>query len=319
MIETQNLTMRYGSVVALQDATFSVPKGEIVGYLGPNGAGKSTTLKILTTTLYPSGGAARICGHDVKREPDEVRRRIGYLPEIPPVYPDMEVGAYLRFVGKARGLSGTELRKRTNWVLDKVDLRPMFRRPIGQLSKGYRQRTALAQALIHDPEVVILDEPTSGLDPHQILEIRSLVNELAQDKTVIFSTHILQEVQAVSDRVIIINRGHLVADGTIDQLARRAQEGSRAEVALVRPEGDVAAALRSAAGVKSVRPTSEKGKVVRFEVTGPRDHDLLSPLSEVIKRNGWELRELKDKPYTLEETFLRLTEAEGVTLKGGVA
>ncbi|MDR1519854.1 MAG: ABC transporter ATP-binding protein, partial [Planctomycetota bacterium] len=201
MIEAENLTMRYGSILALDQASFTVEKNGVAGLLGPNGAGKSTTMRILTTFLAPTSGTARISGFSIADNPVEVRRRIGYLPENPPLYTDMETAEYLEFVARARGLAGNRLRQRMGWVTERCGLGPVFRTPIRFLSKGYRQRTALAQALIHDPEVVILDEPTSGLDPRQIGEIRALVAELAASKTVILSTHILQEAEAMAARV----------------------------------------------------------------------------------------------------------------------
>jgi len=191
VITVSDLCMHYGPVVALHKATFNVERGEVVGLLGPNGAGKSTTMKLLTTYLYPTFGHATVGGKSIRNEAYEVRKLIGYLPEVLPLYPDMDVRAYLDFVGRARGLRGGGLRQRTTWVVEHCGLRPMYRKLIRELSKGYRQRVALAQALIHDPQVVILDEPTSGLDPHQIQEIRHLIRQLAHDKTVLLSTHIL--------------------------------------------------------------------------------------------------------------------------------
>ena len=221
MITVSDLCMHYGPVVALHKATFNVERGEVVGLLGPNGAGKSTTMKLLTTYLYPTFGNATVGGKSIRNEAYEVRKLIGYLPEVLPLYPDMEVRAYLDFVGRARGLRGGRLRQREAWVVEHCGLRPMYRKLVRELSKGYRQRVALAQALIHDPQVVILDEPTSGLDPHQIQEIRQLIRQLARDKTVLLSTHILQEVEAVADRLVIINAGRIVGDGTLQNYNRK--------------------------------------------------------------------------------------------------
>ena len=222
MIEARGLSMRYGAVTALADSTFSAGKGEVVGLLGPNGAGKTTTMRILTTYQIPSAGSAIVAGHDVITAPLEVRKRIGYLPETLPLYLSMEVRECLRFVGRARGLRGRELKERIDWVVGKCGLDRMFSSPIVTLSKGYKQRTALAQALVHDPEVVILDEPTTGLDPHQILEIRALIKELADERTVILSTHILQEASALADRLLVMSRGRIVGQGTPDELLERA-------------------------------------------------------------------------------------------------
>jgi len=314
MIEAKNLTMVYGSVVALRDASFSVAKGEIVGLLGPNGAGKSTTLKILTTFLYPTSGTAQVCGKDILTEPLEVRRRVGYLPESLPLYEEMEVAEYLRFVADARGLSASQRTDRTAYVIEECGLEPVYRRPIRELSKGYRQRTALAQALIHDPEVVVLDEPTSGLDPHQILGVRRLVKSLAKNRTVIFSTHILQEVQAVAHRVVIIDRGAIVADGTIDQVARQVQEGARSEVCVRGDPGEVEAALRGLSCVRKARRLRCENGLARLEVEGAAGEPLCERISSLAAQRGWELRELKDKPFSLEETFLALTEGEEATV-----
>ena len=207
MIKVENLEMSYGSFKALDKISFEVNQGEVVGLLGPNGAGKSTTMKILTTYLHPENGKATVAGYDVVENPLEVRARIGYLPEVLPLYSEMEVKEYLEFVGRSRSVSGAKLTRRLEWVVDTLGLTPMYRKLCRELSKGYRQRVGLAQALLHDPEIVILDEPTSGLDPHQIQEIRILIRTLGQTKTVILSTHVLREAEAVSDRIVIINRG----------------------------------------------------------------------------------------------------------------
>lgn len=308
MIKAKRLTMHYGPVVALDDVSFEVNKGEIVGLLGPNGAGKSTTMKILTTYLHPTRGTAEVGGVDVLKDPLKVRKVIGYLPEILPLYMDMEVRAYLQFVARARGLSGMTLKNRIDSVLDTCGLRPMYRKIIRELSKGYKQRTALAQALVHDPDVIILDEPTSGLDPHQILEIRHLIERLAKDKTVILSTHILQEVQASADRIVIINRGRIVGDGSIEELRSRAKDSERT---LVTVEGERAELERLLSGVEGVRRV-EYGGVLdgcpSFVLHSPSGRHPWREVNELARAKGWKLRELGDKPLTLEETFLKLTE-----------
>ncbi len=219
MIEAQGLTMVYGPVIAAQDVSFTVRPGEIMGLLGPNGAGKTTVLRILATQIVPVAGTARVAGADVLTEPERVRKNLGFLPETAPLYDQMEVGEYLSFVAEARGL-GKKARERLEWVSEKCALKQVWYQPISQLSKGYRQRVGLAQALIHDPPCLILDEPTSGLDPLQIFEIRSLIRELAREKAIIFSTHILQEVEALADWVTIINEGRIVAKGRLSDLAR---------------------------------------------------------------------------------------------------
>lgn len=221
MIEVKDLTMKYGPVTALDHVSFQANPGEVLGLLGPNGAGKTTAMRILTTYLFPSSGTAKVDGFDVLENPIEARKHTGYLPETVPLYADMRVDEYLTFVGKARGLEGAKLAERLAWVQQACHLRTVWKHLLCELSKGYGQRVGLAQALIHDPKVLILDEPTSGLDPIQIIEIRKLVKSLAQEKTILFSTHILQEVEALADRIVIINEGKLVAQGTKQELAAK--------------------------------------------------------------------------------------------------
>lgn len=317
MIEVNDLTMRYGNFVALDKASFSVREGEVVGLLGPNGAGKSTTMKILTSYLHPSGGTATVGGKSVTEEPIEIRKLIGYLPEVLPLYMSMEVGEYLTFVGQARGLRGARLKERMKWVLDRCGLRPMFRKPVSELSKGYKQRTGLAQALIHDPAVVILDEPTSGLDPHQIQEIRGLVRELAAKKTVILSTHILQEAEAMADRIIIINRGKIVGKGTLDNLRKMAQEESRVYFAARAAKTDLDKALGEIDSIGVRKLLSEEKGVCRFELVGADEKAVIANVGMMALKKEYQVMELTAKPYSLEETFLTLTEAETVTVGEG--
>ena len=218
MIDVQALSMRYGKFQALENVSFQARPGEIIGLLGPNGAGKTTLMRILTTYLHPFSGTAKIEGIDLIENPLEVRRRIGYLPETAPLYPDMRVEDYLKFVGEARGLDSVVLKKRLEWVRSSCHLKNFWKHFISELSKGMKQRVGLAQALLHDPEVLILDEPTSGLDPIQILEIRALIQSLAHKKTILFSTHILQEVEVLASRVVLVNQGRIVAQGSIQEL-----------------------------------------------------------------------------------------------------
>lgn len=224
MIDVQSVTMLYGSFAALSGVSFQAHQGEILGLLGPNGAGKTTVMRILTTYLYPSSGTAKVGGIDILKNPIEVRRRIGYLPETAPLYLDMLVDEYLRFVGEARGIRGRNLENRLGWLREVLGIESIWKHGLSEISKGYRQRVGLAQALIHDPSVLILDEPTSGLDPLQIIGIRALIKSLAKDKTVIFSTHILPEVEALADRITIIHEGQIVAQGTQQELARQVWE-----------------------------------------------------------------------------------------------
>lgn len=219
MIQVQSLTMHYGAFKALDNVSFEVREKEILGLLGPNGAGKTTAMRILTTYLYPTAGTVTVEGLDVQKDAERVRRLMGYLPETAPLYPDMQVEEYLRFVGEARGLKGKKLSERLEWVREACQIKGVWKHRLAELSKGYRQRAGLAQALIHDPKVLILDEPTSGLDPLQIIGIRDLIRQLAREKTIIFSTHILSEVEAMADRIVILNEGRVVAQGSQKELA----------------------------------------------------------------------------------------------------
>ena len=308
MIKANKLTMHYGPVVALRDVSFEVRRGEIVGLLGPNGAGKSTAMKILTTYLHPTSGTAQVGGIDILENPLAVRKIIGYLPEVLPLYMDMEVRSYLDFVGRARGLSGAKLKERTDIVLDECGLRPMYRKIIRELSKGFRQRTGLAQALIHDPDIIVLDEPTSGLDPHQIIEIRMLIRNLASSKTVILSTHILQEVEAMADRIVIINQGRTVGDGTIEELRKRAMEHDRTAISVVGDRREVERLLSGIDGVRKVQFVGDDDGAASFLVMSRAGTELWRDLNKLSHAKNWILRELSVKPLTLEETFLTLTE-----------
>lgn len=313
MIKANKLTMHYGPVVALKDVSFEVKRGEIVGLLGPNGAGKSTAMKILTTYLHPTHGTAQVGGIDILKDPLAVRKIIGYLPEILPLYMDMEVRTYLDFVGRARGLSGARLKERIDVALDECGLRSMYRKIIRELSKGYKQRTGLAQALIHDPDIILLDEPTSGLDPHQIVEVRRLIRKLAATKTVILSTHILQEVEAMADRIVIINRGRTVGEGTIDELRQRAMAFDRTAVSVVGNRGEVERLISGIDGVRKVHFEAEvdagQGSgAVSFMVFSKVGTELWRDLNKLSHARNWQLRELSVRPLTLEETFLTLTE-----------
>src|SRR5579883_3102070 len=223
MIAVQGLTKRYAHTTAIDNITFSVSKGQVVGFLGPNGAGKTTTMRILTCFLPPTAGTANVAGFDVLKNPMEVKRRIGYLPETPPIYPEMETAEYLRFAGKLKGLSGAELEKRVDFVCGRCFIGDVRSKLLGKLSKGYRQRVGLAQAILHDPDVLILDEPTAGLDPKQINETRDLIKSLAGDHTIILSTHILPEVEQTCEQVIIINKGKLIAIDSVHDLQARAR------------------------------------------------------------------------------------------------
>ncbi|MCB1182796.1 ATP-binding cassette domain-containing protein [bacterium] len=310
MIEVRGITKSFGTMRALDDVSFRIDKGEILGFLGPNGAGKSTTMKIITTFLAPDAGSVTVDGIDVLKDPLAVRHRIGYLPENVPLYLDMNVHEYLRFVGEARGLRGARLASRLDWCVEACGLVTEFKKTIGELSKGYKQRTGLAQALIHDPEILILDEPTSGLDPLQILGIRELIKSLAGQKTIIFSTHILQEVSPVTGRVVIINEGGIIADGDVHGLAREAMGSNRVRVGARQFADAVETDLRGLAEVTGVapllRPAGEPDGC-RFEVRGPFDRDLVGAIDRLAREKGWELTELHEATFSLEDTFIALT------------
>jgi ABC-2 type transport system ATP-binding protein len=313
--------MSYGSVKALTDASFEVRQGEVLGLLGPNGAGKTTTLKILTTSLHPSSGKVFVDGADISADPVAVRRRIGYLPETAPLYVDMLVDDYLAFVGAARGLSGARLRERREAVAITCGLQPVFHRPISQLSKGFRQRVGLAQALIHDPDILILDEPTSGLDPLQILGIRDLVRSLARHKTILFSTHILQEIDAVSDRVMIMNNGRIIASGTPTELQQRAMGADRLHVEADGPADAVGAALRAVRGVTAVNPTMPSaGGTCAFDVAHDfGDAAVVRAADEAMRRGGWPVVRLAQDRYTLEQVFVALVRETSTPATAGEA
>jgi ABC-2 type transport system ATP-binding protein len=305
MIEVRGLSKSFGTMKALDDVSFRLDRGEILGFLGPNGAGKSTTMKIVTTFLAPDGGSVTVDGVDVLEHPLEVRRRIGYLPENVPLYLDMNIHEYLSFVGAARGLAGARLRERLDWCVEACGLRTEYRKNIGELSKGYKQRTGLAQALIHDPDILILDEPTSGLDPLQILGIRDLIKSLAGHKTIIFSTHILQEVSPVTDRVVIINEGRIIADGTVADLAKGAMGTNRVFIGARADSGAVEAALRGLPQVGELKPLRASAGC-RFEARGPFSEDLVGAIERLARNQGWQLSELHEAPYSLEDTFTAL-------------
>ncbi len=304
MVEASGLSMNYGSVVALSGASFKAYKGEVMGLLGPNGAGKTTTMKILTTQIVPTSGGGKVAGYDILKDPLEVRRRVGYLPETPPLYGEMEVSEYLEFVGKARGLSESALKTRTDYIVSACGLRDVYKTPVGTLSRGFGQRVGLAQALIHDPEVLILDEPTSGLDPIQIIGIRDLVKSLAHDKTIIFSTHILQEVEAIADRVVIITDGLIVADGTIDELQSKVSVAQKFTLTVRASKADLSALLNNLKEELSLdfNIREEDGfSEARIESSG--SNDAWAKLSENLNKSGWLIREFSKDKSSIEEAF----------------
>src|SRR5437867_4282567 len=311
MIEVQNLTKHYGPVTAIRDVTFSVAPGEIVGFLGPNGAGKSTTMRILSCFMPASSGTARVAGYDVFRESMEVRRRIGYMPENVPLYPDLRVGAYLDFVAEVKGVPRGERRRRVGEVMERCRIADVENRLIGKLSKGYRQRVGLAQAIINDPHVLILDEPTIGLDPRQITEIRALIKSLAGEHTVILSTHILPEVSMVCSGVIIINKGSVVAQGPIDTLVEQFFPTARVEVEIAAPSpAAVREALRVIPGVVAVSDLPGSDGIGRYVVESSRGRDVRGEVFQLAAQQRWDLRELRRIGMTLEEVFLHVVAGE---------
>ncbi|MBA9077819.1 MULTISPECIES: gliding motility-associated ABC transporter ATP-binding subunit GldA [Rufibacter] len=302
-IEIKDLTKVYGTQHAVDHVSFTVGTGEIVGFLGPNGAGKSTTMKIATCYLPPSSGTVLVNGHDVLEQPKEVRRQVGYLPEHNPLYLDMYVREYLHFVGKLHGLGGSQLQARTNEMIQLCGLTRESHKKIGALSKGYRQRVGLAQAMIHDPAVLILDEPTTGLDPNQIVEIRQLIKEVGQAKTVLFSTHIMQEVSALCDRVLIINQGKLVADSPVAELKNMGRQETRI---LAEFEADVnPEPILALQGVQRVEPAG----VHKYRIIASAGADLRSSIFRLASDHGWPLVGLQQEENTLEKLFQDLTRA----------
>jgi ABC-2 type transport system ATP-binding protein len=316
MIKVEGLTKRYARNVAVDHISFQVEKGQIVGFLGPNGAGKTTTMRMLTCFMPPTEGSAEVAGFNVVESPMEVKKRIGYLPETPPVYPEMEVVEYLNFVGRIKGVPTAGLSKRINEVMEKCAVADVRFKEIGKLSKGYKQRVGLAQAILHNPDVLILDEPTSGLDPHQIMETRDLIRGLAGDHTIILSTHILPEVEHSCDHVIIIARGKLVATDTVANLTSRLHGAEMVALEVVPKEGSGDAAsfagqvqqkLERVDGVSRVVPEEGKNGRVRFKVESLQGRQVRPELARAVIESGWNLNELRAVGLSLEEIFLQLT------------
>ena len=310
MIEVQHLTKRYGRVTAVDDVSFRVERGEILGFLGPNGAGKTTTMRILTGYMPATEGNAIVAGFDVFDQPVEAKRRTGYLPETPPLYPDMRVGEYLDFVARIKGVLSADRRERIRAVMDRTRITDVVDKLCSRLSKGYRQRVGLAQCIIHNPEVLILDEPTAGLDPKQIIETRELIKELAGDHTIILSTHILPEVSQTCQRVVIINKGKVVAVDTPDNLTARLRGSETMYLQIDANGADAGAALSRLKGVTRVVEADRRDHVVGYEVESERGHDVRRDLAAAVITSGWGLLELRPMRMSLEEIFLELTTEE---------
>ncbi|HEX6503189.1 MAG TPA: ATP-binding cassette domain-containing protein [Terriglobales bacterium] len=321
MITVKDLTKKYARTTAVDQISFSIEKGQIVGFLGPNGAGKTTTMRMLTCFLPPTSGSATVAGFDVLEQPLEVKKRIGYLPETPPLYQEMETSEYLKFVGSLKGLRGAELGKRVDYVLDRCAIADVRTKLLGKLSKGYRQRVGLAQAIIHNPDVLILDEPTAGLDPKQINETRDLIRSLAGDHTIILSTHILPEVEQTCQEVIIINRGKLVATDSVHNLQNRARGAESVLVEVASRNGvlDPASVQQRLQQIPSAsrvvaRQSRDNRHVFEIETAG-KDGFTRADIARAIVESGWDLNELRPAAVSLEEVFLQLTKAETSTEK----
>jgi ABC-2 type transport system ATP-binding protein len=310
VIEVQGLTKRYGRTTAVDDLNFSVQKGEILGFLGPNGAGKTTTMRIITCYLPPTLGKVTVAGYDVMQEPLEVKKRVGYLPETPPLYHDMRVSEMLAFAARIKGVPGSQVKQRVQYVAEKAAIADVQHKIVGHLSKGYRQRVGLAVALIHEPEVLILDEPTAGLDPRQIIETRKLIQSLAGDHTIILSTHILPEAANTCNRIMIISQGKLVAEDTPENLTARMQGFETMKLVVEGPADAAQEALTRVTGVNRVTAVPAVNGRVELSVETAPGHDARRELARAIVESGWGLLELRPAGMSLEDIFLKLTTRE---------
>jgi ABC-2 type transport system ATP-binding protein len=306
VIEVQHLTKRYGPFTAVDDVSFKAERGEILGFLGPNGAGKTTTMRVLTGFMPPTEGKALVAGYDVLEQPIEAKRRTGYLPETPPLYPEMTVQDYLNFCARIKGVPRSERSSRVRTTMERTRIDDVARRHCGKLSKGYRQRVGLAQALLHNPEVLILDEPTAGLDPKQINETRQLIKDLGGDHTIILSTHILPEVSQTCNRIVIINRGKVVAVDTPDNLTARLRGSETMYVQLDSMGADAETALSSVPGVTRVSVSDRRDGISGYEVESEAGRDVRRELASAIVGRGWGLLELRPMRMSLEEIFLQV-------------
>lgn len=311
MVAVENLTKYYGDFPAIDGVTFEARKGEILGFLGPNAAGKTTTMRIMTGYMPPTSGTARIAGFDIVEESLNARKHIGYLPESAPVYDDMAVGQYLSFFARLRGVPGRQVAERVRYAMEATNIAERENWIIGKLSKGFRRRVGIAQAIVHDPDVLILDEPTEGLDPIQVIEVRELIVSLKGNHTVILSTHILPEAQMMADRIAIIHRGRVVAVDTSPNLMKLIQRVRRLRVEVRGPRKDVMSRLKAIQGVQQVREEASDDGATRYVIEGVLDRDIRQPLSETVVKSGWELLELDTLETTLEDIFVHLTREGG--------
>jgi ABC-2 type transport system ATP-binding protein len=307
MIEVENLTKRYAGYTAIDGLSFNVRRGEIVGFLGPNGAGKSTTMRILSCYMAATSGTAKVAGHDIFTEADEVRRRIGYMPENNPLHTDMRVREYLKFRARLKGLSRQKSRDRVDIVIDQCSLKDVQGKVIGTLSKGYRQRVGLADSLVHEPDLVILDEPTIGLDPHQIRSVRQLIKSLATKHTVLISTHILSEVEMICNRVLIIRDGRILASDTPENLQKLVSKDSQVIAEIAASEPDLKQCWEQLPEVEYFDIAPAEGEYLRCSLTGRAGFDLRPLVHDTVARNGWKLRELTRSRHSLEDIFVRIT------------
>lgn len=311
MIEIVNLTKKYGQIKAVDNLNFTVNKGEILGFLGPNGAGKSTTMNIITGYLPSTEGTVKVCGYDILEEPKEVKKRIGYMPELPPLYMDMTVIEYLKFVSELKMVNKKVRKSQLDDIMELVKITHVRNRLIKNLSKGYKQRVGLAQALVGAPEVLILDEPTVGLDPQQIIEIRKLIKALGKEHTIILSTHILPEVSAVCERVVIINKGQIAAIDTPENLSKNYTNASKFTIRIAGPKSSVSNILKSIYGVKYVEPRAQRDNdVIDYIVESSADIDVRRPIFFELAKNGYPILELKSLDVSLEEIFLQVITEE---------
>ncbi len=310
MIQVEGVTKRYGPKTAVNNISFEVDRGEIVGFLGPNGAGKTTTMRILSGFLPPTAGTARVGGIDVSEDPIAVKRRIGYLPETPPLYPEMEVDAYLGFVARIKGIATKDVDRRVDGALERTSCTNVRSTLVGKLSKGYRQRVGLAQALIHSPEVLILDEPTSGLDPKQIIEVRELIRSLAGEHTIILSTHILPEVSGTCNRVIIINEGHIEASDTPENLTAQLQGANAIVLDVEGPPDDVRGRLVNVPGVRQLVSQDSRNGRTTWRAEVEKDDSVQRRLADAVVNSGWGLYSMQPLGLSLEDIYLKLTSHE---------
>ena len=307
MIEVENLTKRYAAARAVQDVSFSVRRGEIVGLLGPNGAGKSTIMRVLSCFMPATSGTVRVAGHDVFTEADEVRRRIGYMPENNPLHRDMRVKEYLHFRANLKGLRRGHARERIDTVMQQCGLTDVRKRIIGQLSKGYQQRVGLADALVHEPDLIILDEPTVGLDPNQIRSVRQLIKDLAGRHTVLLSTHILPEVEMTCGRVLILQQGRILAADTPENLQKEMSESGRVVAEIIAPLHELQTAWESMADVEHFDLAPAEGDYIRCSLTARAGVDIRPQIFALVCARGWALRELSRSRHSLEDIFVRMT------------